>query len=133
VTAPLPYSPEELELLRTGANYRTRQNARWFATLAAERDALRAERDAIATSLAGAAGCSVEDAKAHHDEIAIGLSEVCDSLNEELAAALAALGSLRNDECGCTFSSVDGSGGETCRRCATADAVLAKYPEPHGG
>jgi ribonuclease D len=33
-----PYAPEELELLRTGANYRTRQNARWFATLQAHHD-----------------------------------------------------------------------------------------------
>lgn len=45
-----PYAPEELELLRTGANYRTRQNARWFATLASLTKAA-AERDAVAMML----------------------------------------------------------------------------------
>lgn len=33
MSEPLPYTPEELETLRNGSQYQTRQNARWFATL----------------------------------------------------------------------------------------------------
>lgn len=43
MSAPEPYSAEELVTLRTGSLYQTRANARWFATLAAAARARDAE------------------------------------------------------------------------------------------
>lgn len=43
MSAPEPYSAEELATLRTGSSYQTRANARWFATLAAAARARDAE------------------------------------------------------------------------------------------
>ncbi len=55
MSAPEPYSAEELVTLRTSSSYQTRANARWFATLAA---AARA-RDAEVRELVEAARASV--------------------------------------------------------------------------
>ena len=43
MSAPEPYSAEEVVTLRTGSSYQTRANARWFATLKAVADARDAE------------------------------------------------------------------------------------------
>jgi len=58
VSAPEPYSAEELVTLRTGSSYQTRANARWFATLATVARA----RDAEVRELVEAARASVNDA-----------------------------------------------------------------------